>query len=62
MDQKDKLKAFEELFDLLVFFSENRDMPVDKDFNFFGKVEYYCKQLDLDYNEFIEVYQLKTIF
>lgn len=62
MDQKEKVKACQELFYLVDFYSENRDQPVDKDFNFFGKIEYYCNQLDLDYNEFLEVFQLKKLF
>lgn len=52
MNQSRKIKAFQELFNLLLFYSENRDRPKSEDFNFFKEIEFYCKELDLDVEEF----------
>jgi len=57
MNKVDKVHAFKELHSLLIFYSENRDQPVDEDFDFFGSVEKLCKELDLDFDTFKEVFQ-----
>lgn len=57
MNSKDKIIAFKELHGLLIFYSENRDQPVDENFNFFEEVEALCNKLDLDYATFKEVFQ-----
>ncbi|WP_226037835.1 hypothetical protein [Aquibacillus saliphilus] len=62
MGATNKVKAFKELFELVIFYSENRDLPVDPDFNFFKEVEFYCNQLDLNYEEFKETFELKDFF
>lgn len=48
----DKVKAFKELHGLLLFYSENRDQPVEQGFDFFKEVEQLCEQLDLDFEAF----------
>lgn len=57
MNSKDKIIAFKELHGLLIFYSENRDQPVDENFNFFEDAEALCNKLDLDYATFKEVFQ-----
>ena len=58
MDKMIKVKAFSELYGLLIFYSENRDQPVEEGFNFFKEVEVLCKKLDLDYEEFKKEFNL----
>lgn len=43
-----KEEAFERLFELLVFYSEERDQPVEKDFDFFREIKHCCEILELD--------------
>jgi len=57
MNNLDKVNAFKELHGLLIFYSENRDQPVEQGFDFFAEVERLCQQLDLDYEAFKEVFQ-----
>ncbi|MCP3742779.1 hypothetical protein [Rossellomorea sp. BNER] len=52
MKKNIKLKAFAELHSLLIFYSENRDQPVEEGFDFFKEVKYSCEKLDLDYEDF----------
>jgi hypothetical protein len=54
MNKVEKVKVFVELFELVNFYYENRDQPVDDNFNFSEKVERCCKILDLDLNEFLK--------
>ncbi|MBO1003842.1 hypothetical protein ACFSKI_08455 [Pseudogracilibacillus auburnensis] len=52
MNKQDKVKAFKELHGLLIFYSENRDQPVEQGFDFFKEIATLCQQLDLDYETF----------
>lgn len=54
MNKIDKVKAFKELHGLLIFYSENRDQPVESGFDFFKEIETLCDQLDLDFETFKE--------
>ncbi|MHA6258958.1 hypothetical protein ACXYMX_03480 [Sporosarcina sp. CAU 1771] len=58
MGEVDKVKAFSELYDLMVFYSENRDQPVAKGFDFFKNVELQCDLLGLDFEEFKKEFNL----
>ncbi|UOQ48934.1 hypothetical protein MUN88_01985 [Gracilibacillus caseinilyticus] len=62
MEKITNVQAFQELYDLITFYAENRDRPVDENFDFFEQVEKYCKQLDLDVDEFKETFNLKPLF
>lgn len=43
-----KEEAFVKLFDLLIFYSEERDQPVGENFDFFSEVNNCCDILSLD--------------
>lgn len=58
MKKNSKLEAFSKLYSLLGFYSEYRDRPVEKDFDFFKEVKYCCEILDLDYEELKKEFQL----
>lgn len=58
MAEMTKVKAFSGLYDLMVFYSENRDQPVGKDFDFFKDVKNLCEKLELDYEEFKKEFNL----
>lgn len=62
MTESKKVKAFKELHSLILFYAENRDMPVDPNFDFFGDIKFYCDQLDLDFDEFTKTFGLKQLF
>jgi len=57
----DKEKALVELYDLLDFFYENRDLPVNADFDFYKQVKKKCEILDVDYDTVIKEFKLKSI-
>jgi len=61
MNNVDRAKTFKELFDLITFYFENRDLPVDSDFDFFKEVESFCVKLDLDYETIKDEFNL-TVF
>jgi len=58
MDKKENVKIFAELYDLILFYYENRDQPVDKNFDFFEEIEILCKKLNLDFEEFKKHFNL----
>lgn len=60
MNKQDKVKAFKELHGLLIFYSENRDQPVEAGFDFFKEVETLCQQLDLDFETFKNEFQFSN--
>lgn len=60
MDTKEKVKAFKELHGLLLYYAENRDLPVEHGFNFFQEVKTLCEKLDLDYETFKEEFNFGT--
>jgi len=61
MDQKERVKAFSELFELLTYYYENRDQPVDSDFDFFKEIKILCEKLEMDYDLFKEEFHLSTL-
>ncbi|WP_252313229.1 hypothetical protein [Sinobaca sp. H24] len=58
MDKVNNVKIFAELYDLVLFYKENRDLPTDENFNFFEEVEKYCEKLNLDYETFTKEFHL----
>lgn len=58
MTNEERVSAFSELYDLLTFYYENRDQPVDGDFNFHEKVENLCTKLDMDFDIFKKQFKL----
>jgi len=59
LDRVEKVKIFAELYELITYYYEFRDQPVDKNFNYFEKVEKCCTLLDLDFNELKKEFKLK---
>jgi hypothetical protein len=59
MKKVEKVKVFAELYELVNYYYENRDLPVDGDFDFSKKAEECCKILDLDFNEFLNEFNFK---
>ena len=60
MDKVEKVKVISELYELINYYRENRDQPVNGDFNFFEKVENCCNLLDLDFEEFKKEFKLTS--
>lgn len=58
MTNKERVTTFSELYDLLTFFYENRDQPVDSDFDFYQEVEKLCIKLEMDFEFFKETFKL----
>lgn len=58
MTNKERVTAFSELYDLLAFYYENRDQPVESNFNFYEKVENLCVKLNMDFDYFKETFKL----
>lgn len=58
MIKNDKVQAFSELYSLLIFYSENRDQPVEDGFDFFKEVKTLCEKLEMDYEEFKKEFSL----
>lgn len=56
-----KEKALVELYELIDFYYENRDLPVSPDFNFYEQVEEKCSVLDVDYNTVLKEFNLKSL-
>lgn len=54
----DKTKAFINLYQLLIFYSENRDRPVSEGFNFFEELKKYCDELEIDSKEIEKEFKL----
>lgn len=58
MTNKERVTAFSELYDLLAFYYENRDQPVEGGFDFYKKIKILCIKLDLDFEFFKETFKL----
>lgn len=56
-----KEEALVELYNLIDFYYENRDLPVEKDFDFFGKIEECCEILEVDNATIIKNFKLQII-
>ena len=50
INKVEKAKACKELYGLIDFYLENRDQPVQQDFDFHQEVKKLCHELDLDYD------------
>ncbi|QJX64113.1 hypothetical protein HLK66_22365 [Niallia circulans] len=61
MNKKEKLDSFIKLYDLINFYYENRDRPVDREFDFFEEVKVNCETLEIDYDSFIKELQLQRL-
>ncbi|MGM8366233.1 hypothetical protein ACLIBG_12255 [Virgibacillus sp. W0181] len=61
MNKQERVKAFAELYELLTFYYENRDQPVERGFDFFGEVETLCQKLDLDFEELKKEFNLTNL-
>lgn len=55
----DKTSAFIELYQLLIYYSENRDRPAPEGFNFVSELNTYCEALELDRKEIEKHFNLK---
>ncbi|MFB4167366.1 hypothetical protein [Virgibacillus sp. JSM 102003] len=53
-----KVEAFSELHNLLIYYSEYRDQPVEEGFDFFKEVKTYCEILEIDFEEFKKEFEL----
>ncbi|MBM4763189.1 hypothetical protein [Bacillus sp. B15-48] len=60
MGKAEKVKAFAQLYELVNYYYENRDRPVNEDFNFFEKIETYCNILELDIEEFKKEFKIEA--
>jgi len=49
MNKKEKLDSFVKLYHLINFYYENRDRPVDREFDFFEEVKSNCDTLGFIY-------------
>ena len=54
----EKVKKIAELFELVQYYYEYRDKPVNENMNFFAEVEDCCRVLDLDFEEFKREFKL----
>lgn len=54
MENEPKLAAFVKLHNLIIYYSEYRDMPAEDDFDFFKEVEECCKALEINYKDFLK--------
>ncbi|MCM3439836.1 hypothetical protein AB3Z07_22600 [Metabacillus halosaccharovorans] len=59
MEKNKNLEAFIHLYELIIYYSENRDMPVNQDFDFFSEIEKYCKVLNINHKELEKEFGLK---
>ncbi|MEY8560793.1 hypothetical protein AALF85_08815 [Jeotgalicoccus halotolerans] len=56
-----KETALVELYGLIDFYYENRDMPVPDDFDFFDKIKECCEVLEVNNEEIIKEFKLQKI-
>lgn len=56
-----KEEALVELYDLIDFYYENRDLPVPDNFNFFEKVNQCCQVLSVDSKIVIKEFELESM-
>jgi len=56
-----KEEALVELYGLIDFYYENRDLPVEKDFDFFGKIKECCEILEVDSASVINKFKLQIM-
>jgi len=56
-----KEEALVELYNLIDFYYENRDLPVEKDFDFFGEIKECCEILEVDSATVINKFKLQIM-
>ena len=61
MNKKEKLDSFVKLYHLINFYYENRDQPVESEFDFFEEVKTNCDTLEIDYDSFIQELRLQRL-
>ena len=61
MNKKEKLDSFVKLYHLINFYYENRDRPVDREFDLFEEVKSNCDTLEIDYDSFIQELRLQRL-
>ncbi|MFB6466762.1 hypothetical protein ACE38V_08030 [Cytobacillus sp. Hz8] len=57
-EKVEKVKRLSELYDLIQYYYENRDRPVNDSGDFFQKVKECCDVLDLDFEVFKREFKL----
>ncbi|HLQ74013.1 MAG TPA: hypothetical protein VK125_07235 [Bacillota bacterium] len=58
MEKQKNVASFEKLYRLLNYYYENRDQPVESNFDFFKEVEALCLELQLDFETFKKTFHL----
>ena len=56
-----KEEALVELYNLIDFYYENTDLPVEKDFDFFGEIKECCEILEVDSATVINKFKLQIM-
>jgi len=60
MNKVEKVKILSELYELIDYYYDYRDQPVEPDFHFYDKVEKCCAQLELDFEEVLNEFKIST--
>jgi hypothetical protein len=58
LDKVEKVKKISELFDLVQYYYEYRDLPSKGNEDFFSKVQDCCQALEIDFTEFKSEFKL----
>lgn len=58
MNQVEKVKKLGELFELVQFYYEHRDRPLEGNEDFHAKLEQCCQELEIDLQEFRKEFKL----
>lgn len=56
-----KEEALVELYNLIDFYYENRDLPVPRDFDFYEEINKCCDVLEVNKDVIIEKFKLHTM-
>lgn len=57
-EKTEKVKKLAELFELIQYYYENRDRPINSEQGFFEKIEECCSTLEIDMDELIKEFKL----
>ena len=58
LDKAEKVKKLSELFELVQYYFEYRDLPRKGNEDFFSQVENCCQALEIDFTEFKKEFKL----
>lgn len=58
MAKTENVRAFRELYELILFYSEQRDQPAPEGFDFFAELRRCCAELNIDADDLIEEFDL----